>query len=126
MEASDTERVLATVLFTDIVDSTVQAASLGDQAWRAVLDDQRRHSEPPIGQTFSTFVKRGDPRKNGKSSETVSVVRDFVKELYVANKTRNEDQIDRAVAHNLVGNGQVATAHIVSSREFSSSHEYIR
>jgi class 3 adenylate cyclase len=32
------ERTLATVLFTDIVDSTGRAASLGDQAWRAYLD----------------------------------------------------------------------------------------
>ncbi len=32
------ERVLATVLFTDIVDSTRQAAALGDGAWRSVLE----------------------------------------------------------------------------------------
>jgi len=32
------ERILATVLFTDIVGSTRQLATLGDQAWRAVLD----------------------------------------------------------------------------------------
>ena len=32
------ERVLATVLFTDIVDSTRRAAALGDRAWRAMLD----------------------------------------------------------------------------------------
>ena len=32
------ERTLATVLFTDIVDSTGRAAALGDQAWRAYLD----------------------------------------------------------------------------------------
>ncbi len=36
------ERVLATVLFTDIVDSTARAASLGDQDWRRVLE---RHDE---------------------------------------------------------------------------------
>jgi class 3 adenylate cyclase len=33
-----TERFLATVLFTDIVDSTKQAASMGDRAWRDLLD----------------------------------------------------------------------------------------
>jgi class 3 adenylate cyclase/tetratricopeptide (TPR) repeat protein len=33
------ERVLATVLFTDIVASTEQARKLGDRAWRRVLDD---------------------------------------------------------------------------------------
>ena len=32
------DRVLATVLFTDIVDSTKRATSLGDQAWRALLE----------------------------------------------------------------------------------------
>jgi class 3 adenylate cyclase len=32
------DRVLATVLFTDIVDSTRQASRLGDRRWRAVLD----------------------------------------------------------------------------------------
>ena len=32
------DRVLATVMFTDIVDSTTRAASLGDQAWSALLE----------------------------------------------------------------------------------------
>ncbi len=33
------ERLLATVLFTDIVDSTIRAAAAGDRQWRAVLDE---------------------------------------------------------------------------------------
>jgi class 3 adenylate cyclase len=32
------DRVLATVLFTDIVDSTRQAAEIGDRDWHALLD----------------------------------------------------------------------------------------
>jgi class 3 adenylate cyclase len=32
------DRVLATVLFTDIVDSTRKAAEMGDRDWRALLD----------------------------------------------------------------------------------------
>jgi class 3 adenylate cyclase len=36
------ERVLATVLFTDIVSSTQHAAQIGDRAWRDVLD--RHHA----------------------------------------------------------------------------------
>jgi len=32
------DRVLATILFTDIVDSTARADAMGDQAWRDVLD----------------------------------------------------------------------------------------
>jgi class 3 adenylate cyclase/pimeloyl-ACP methyl ester carboxylesterase len=34
----DLDRVLATVLFTDIVDSTRRAAELGDRRWHGVLD----------------------------------------------------------------------------------------
>src|SRR5262249_35027933 len=36
------DRVLATVLFTDIVGSTEHAAALGDRAWRALLDTHHR------------------------------------------------------------------------------------
>jgi len=36
--APEPDRVLATVLFTDIVGSTERAASLGDKAWRDVLE----------------------------------------------------------------------------------------
>jgi class 3 adenylate cyclase/alpha-beta hydrolase superfamily lysophospholipase len=36
--SADLERVLATVLFTDIVDSTRSAAEMGDQTWRRMLD----------------------------------------------------------------------------------------
>jgi class 3 adenylate cyclase len=35
---SDTDRKLATVLFTDVVDSTKFAAELGDRSWRVALD----------------------------------------------------------------------------------------
>ena len=37
-DAVETERVLATVLFTDIVGSTSQAAELGDRRWREQLE----------------------------------------------------------------------------------------
>jgi class 3 adenylate cyclase/dihydrofolate reductase len=40
--AQDTNRVLATVMFTDIVESTARAAALGDRGWRQLLD---RHDE---------------------------------------------------------------------------------
>jgi class 3 adenylate cyclase len=39
---AEVDRVLATVMFTDIVDSTKRAAALGDRMWRATLD---RHDE---------------------------------------------------------------------------------
>jgi pimeloyl-ACP methyl ester carboxylesterase len=37
-EEADPERMLATVLFTDIVDSTVTATELGDRSWRELLE----------------------------------------------------------------------------------------
>jgi class 3 adenylate cyclase len=37
-EPAEPDRVLATVLFTDIVSSTEQAAGLGDRRWREMLD----------------------------------------------------------------------------------------
>jgi class 3 adenylate cyclase len=39
--AAEPDRILATVLFTDIVDSTARAAELGDRAWRELL--QKHH-----------------------------------------------------------------------------------
>jgi class 3 adenylate cyclase len=38
----EVDRILTTVLFTDIVGSTERASSLGDAAWRAVLDAHDR------------------------------------------------------------------------------------
>jgi class 3 adenylate cyclase len=50
----EVDRVLATVLFTDIVDSTKRAAALGDRTWRALLD---RHDEI-VRQQLSRFRGR--------------------------------------------------------------------
>ena len=36
--AANADRVLATVMFTDIVGSTARAAEIGDRQWREVLD----------------------------------------------------------------------------------------
>ncbi len=40
--APPADRILTTLLFTDVVDSTERAAALGDEAWRARLD---RHDD---------------------------------------------------------------------------------
>jgi len=37
-DSAETDRILATVLFTDIVDSTGQAISAGDMNWRSILE----------------------------------------------------------------------------------------
>ena len=55
---ADTDRVLATVLFTDIVGSTERAAKLGDRKWRRVLDSHdmavRRQLERFRGKEVNT------------------------------------------------------------------------
>jgi class 3 adenylate cyclase len=55
--ASDLERVLATVLFTDIVDSTRSAAAKGDQAWRRLLDNHDQLARQMIGKHRGTLIK---------------------------------------------------------------------
>jgi class 3 adenylate cyclase len=41
-EEVDLERVLATILFTDLVSSTTRAAQVGDAAWTSLLDEHNR------------------------------------------------------------------------------------
>lgn len=40
--APSVDRVLATVLYTDIVDSTIRASAMGDRRWRHLLDEHDR------------------------------------------------------------------------------------
>jgi class 3 adenylate cyclase len=42
------DRVLATVLFTDLVDSTRRAVKMGDHAWREILDEHDRLAQSEI------------------------------------------------------------------------------
>jgi class 3 adenylate cyclase len=55
--APEPDRVLATVLFTDIVDSTGTAAQLGDQRWREVLENHRRGVRDALGRFGGHEVK---------------------------------------------------------------------
>lgn len=51
------ERVLSTVLFTDIVDSTARATSDGDQRWAEVLDDHDRICRRAVDERGGRIVK---------------------------------------------------------------------
>jgi class 3 adenylate cyclase len=51
------ERALATVLFTDIVDSTVRAAAAGDRQWRSVLDEYDVNVERLLARYDGVLVK---------------------------------------------------------------------
>jgi class 3 adenylate cyclase len=83
----DTDRVLATVLFTDIVGSTERAAELGDRAWRDLLDrhDQtvRRQIERFRGREVKTvgdgFVATFDGP--GRAIHCACAIRDAVRAL---------------------------------------------
>jgi class 3 adenylate cyclase/dihydrofolate reductase len=55
--AQDTDRLLATVLFTDIVGSTQRAASMGDRAWRQLLDHHDEVARAEVGRWHGEFVK---------------------------------------------------------------------
>ncbi len=52
------DRVLASVLFTDLVDSTPMAARLGDQRWRALLDDHDQLVDSRLSRFRGRLVKR--------------------------------------------------------------------
>ena len=54
---ADPDRVLATVLFTDIVESTRQVATLGDRAWRRVLDQHEIAARQEIARFRGRAVK---------------------------------------------------------------------
>ena len=54
---SSTQRVFATVMFTDIVGSTELARSLGDQAWRSTIESHDRLAHRTISQFGGRVVK---------------------------------------------------------------------
>ncbi len=54
---AEPDRVLATVMFTDIVGSTTKAAELGDTKWREVLEAQRKAVRSELGSHKGREVK---------------------------------------------------------------------
>jgi class 3 adenylate cyclase len=54
----DVDRVLKTVLFTDIVDSTAQASELGDKAWRTLLEQHDAYATRAVEAQRGVVVKR--------------------------------------------------------------------
>jgi class 3 adenylate cyclase len=51
------ERVLATMLFTDVVESTRRAAEIGDAAWRQLLERHDRAVREQVGLHRGTLVE---------------------------------------------------------------------
>jgi class 3 adenylate cyclase len=55
--SSELERILATVMFTDIVGSTHSAAEIGDQAWRRLLDTHDQLAKQMVEKHRGVLVK---------------------------------------------------------------------
>jgi class 3 adenylate cyclase len=55
--AENADRILASVLFTDIVDSTGRAAALGDRRWRQLLDRHDRISHAEVDRFRGRLIK---------------------------------------------------------------------
>ena len=53
----DVERVLATVLFTDIIDSTSHLTNVGDKSWRKLLDEHDKLARRLVEQHRGRFIK---------------------------------------------------------------------
>jgi class 3 adenylate cyclase len=81
------DRVLVTVLFTDIVDSTQLAAELGDRSWAALLDTHNelvrrelsRHRGVEIGTTGDGFLATFDGP--ARAVRCACAIRDAVRPL---------------------------------------------
>jgi class 3 adenylate cyclase len=54
----DPERILATVMFSDIVDSTRRAAEMGDRRWRGLLESIDGNIETELGRHRGRAVKK--------------------------------------------------------------------
>lgn len=54
---TEVDRVLATVLFTDIVGSTAQAVEVGDEAWGELLDQHDEMARRSVARFSGRFVK---------------------------------------------------------------------
>ena len=56
-EEASFDRVLATVLFTDIVDSTATAATIGDAKWRKLIDEHDSVSKAIVARYRGEYVE---------------------------------------------------------------------
>lgn len=81
------DRMLATVVFTDLVQSTASAAAMGDSAWKSVLENHDRIARQIIDQYRGEFIKStGDGilavfDGPGRAIEAVERIRDSLTAL---------------------------------------------
>ena len=93
-EPAEPERVLATMVFTDIVGSTERAAALGDERWRALLDSHdrvvrdelRRFRGREVNTTGDGFVASFDG--TARALRAAQAIRDATRRLGIDLPTR--------------------------------------
>ncbi len=84
---SVSDRVLATVLFTDIVNSTDLAASMGDRRWKALLETHDEVTRDQVGRFQGRFIEStGDGvlatfDRPGRAIRAVAAIRESIRAL---------------------------------------------
>jgi class 3 adenylate cyclase/alpha-beta hydrolase superfamily lysophospholipase len=87
------QRLLAAVLFTDLVDSTVRAAALGDARWKTLLDRHDAVMRAAVGHCGGTVVK-------GTGDGVLALLPSASAALQVAARARRElaaEQLDTRI-----------------------------
>jgi class 3 adenylate cyclase len=121
-EDAEPDRVLATVLFTDIVGSTARASELGDRAWRELMSEHNarvrrelaRHRGREIdtaGDGFFASGFDGPARAIRCARAIVDAVRDIDVELRVGLHTGECELIDDKIGGIAVNIGARVAAH---------------
>jgi class 3 adenylate cyclase len=138
------ERVLATVLFSDIVDSTRRAASLGDREWKALLDRHDEAVQRQITQARGRLVKTtGDGclatfDGPGRAIACAAAMRDELRAigldirvgLHTGEVERRGDDIGGIAVHigarigSLAGSGEILTSSTVKDLVTGSGIEF--
>jgi class 3 adenylate cyclase len=125
------DRVLATVLFTDIVDSTARMAELGDARWRALLEQHhaivRRELARGRGREVDTagdgfFASFDGPARAVRCAQAItSAVRDLGIEVRAGLHTGECELVDGKVAGIAVHTGARVASHAGAGEVLVSS-----
>jgi pimeloyl-ACP methyl ester carboxylesterase len=130
-EDSEPDRVLTTILFTDIVDSTAKAIELGDRGWRELLERHHivvrrellRHRGREIDTAGDGFVAAfdGPARAIRCASAVVDEVRSFGLEVRAGLHTGECELADGKPAGIAVHTGARVAAHAAPGEVLVSS-----
>ena len=77
-----------------------------------LLEDRKLVHRHPVGETHAALVEQQQPRERGEAVEEPSLSRILPGELDVTHPTGNEDEVDRPLAEDLVGDVDVAALRV--------------